>query len=235
MNKNKVKITLSLTALVLVVLGYFLFTQVIKPDTLIKDDMAATEDLFNHIDEQMSWNVHNVYMTLYPEDYVNNFLPVVRTVGLIHPEKPELKADTVNYYYNNSRYADSHPFNVKPEFADNFKPKPSQISITYRINFDQSKVDNVYLIRKINHEDYFSFNAHATLSQIIFNLNKIHNIKPSTSLRLELSPIKMKNGEAYHYFAKQDDINTPVAYDSCKDTLDCLYVSRYKSTVPRPL
>jgi hypothetical protein len=235
MSNNKIKIALSLTAVVVVILGYFLFTQVIKPDTIIKDDVAATQDLFKHIDEHMTWNLDNVYMTLEPTGYVNIFNTVVTTVGLQRPEFPSLNADTINYYRDNYRSPGSVPFNVKPEYADRFKPEKSQISMSYFINFDQSKVDNVYLVRKIDHEDYFSFNAHATLSHIIFNLNKQQNIKPSTSLRLELTPIKMKNGEAYHYFAKESDINTPVAYDTCKDTLDCLYISRYKSTVPRPL
>lgn len=227
MSNNKIKIALSLTAVVVVILGYFLFTQVIKPDTIIKDDVAATQDLFKHIDEQMTWGGDNVYMTLTPTGYVDNLVTVIGTVGFTYRDLPSLRAETLNYYAENSKYPDSAPYSIK--LAD------SQISLRYTINFDQSRVDNVYLVRKIDHEDYFSFNAHATLSHIIFNLNKQHNIKPATSLRLELTPIKMKNGEAYHYFAKQDDINTPVAYDTCKDTLDCLYISRYKSTVPRPL
>jgi len=216
MNKNKAKITLSLTALVLVVLGYFLFTQFIKPETVIKDDIGATEDLFKVIDIQMKSNGHNAYMSLEPTGHVSNLVNVIQTVAMPN-DLPNIDVSTAEYYLD---YAQN------PE---------SQISIRYSINFDQSEVDNVYLIRKIDHNDYFGFNEHATLSHIIFTLNKSHNIKPSTSLRLELSPIKMKNGEAYHYFAKQDDINTPVAYDTCKDTLDCLYISRYKSTVPRPL
>lgn len=216
MNKNKAKITLSLAALVLVVLGYFLFTQFIKPETVIKDDIAATQDLFRVIDIQMKSNGHNAYMSLEPTGHVSNLVNVVNTVAM--PDNlPNINTSMAEYYFDYARNPDS------------------QISIRYSINFDQSKVDNVYLIRKIDHNDYFGFNEHATLSHIIFTLNKTHNIKPSTSLRLELSPIKMKNGEAYHYFAKQNDINTPVAYDTCKDTLDCLYISRYKSTVPRPL
>jgi hypothetical protein len=216
MNKNKVKITLSLAALVLVVLGYFFFIQFIKPETVIKDDIAATQDLFRVIDIQMKSNGHNAYMSLEPTGHVSNLVNVVNTVAM--PDNlPPINTSTAEYYLDYAQNPDS------------------QISIRYSINFDQSKVDNVYLIRKIDHNDYFGFNEHATLSHIIFTLNKSHNIKPSTSLRLELAPIKMKNGEAYHYFAKQDDINTPVAYDTCKDTLDCLYISRYKSTVPRPL
>lgn len=245
MRKTNIKIkggiefvSIMITAGVLCALAAILFavlTFTLKPQTFIKDDVAATQDLFKQIDEQMTWNGHNVYMTLESTGYVNILNTVVSTVGLMRPEYPALNADTINYYYDNSRSPDSVPFNVKPEYAEQFKPDDSQISIRYIINFDQSKVDNVYLVRKIDHEDYFSFNAHATLSHIIFNLNKQQNIKPATSLRLELTPIKMKNGEAYHYFAKESDINTPVAYDTCKDTLDCLYISRYKSTVPRPL
>lgn len=216
MHKNKSKIILSLTALVLAVLGYFLFTQFIKPETVIKDDIAATEDLFRVIDIQMLSNGHNAYMSLEPTGHVSNLVNVIETVAMPN-SLPNINVSTAEYYLY---YAQN------PE---------SQISIRYSINFDQSEVDNVYLIRKIDHNDFFGFNEHATLSHIIFTLNKSHNIKPSTSLRLELSPIKMKNGEAYHYFAKQNDINTPVAYDTCKDTLDCLYISRYKSTVPRPL
>lgn len=216
MHKNKSKIILSLISLVLVVLGYLLFTQFIKPETVIKDDIAATQDLFRVIDIQMKSNGHNAYMSLEPTGHVSNLVNVVNTVAM--PDNlPNINTSTAEYYLDYARIPDS------------------QISIRYSINFDQSKVDNVYLIRKIDHNDYFGFNEHATLSHIIFTLNKSHNIKPSTSLRLELAPIKMKNGEAYHYFSKQDDINTPVAYDTCKETLDCLYISRYKSTVPRPL
>lgn len=193
-----------------------MFTQFIKPETVIKDDIGATEDLFKVIDIQMKSNGHNAYMSLEPTGHVSNLVNVIQTVAMPN-DLPNIDVSTAEYYLD---YAQN------PE---------SQISIRYSINFDQSEVDNVYLIRKIDHNDYFGFNEHATLSHIIFTLNKSHNIKPSTSLRLELSPIKMKNGEAYHYFAKQDDINTPVAYDTCKDTLDCLYISRYKSTVPRPL
>lgn len=243
MRKTNIKIqggivSVMITAGVLCVLAVILFavlTFTLKPQTFIKDDVAATQDLFKHIDEQMTWNFDNIYMTLEPTGYVNILNIVVTTVGLQRPEFTSLNADTINYYRDNYRSPDSVPFNVKPEYADRFKREKSQISMSYVINFDQSKVDNVYLVRKIDHEDYFSFDAHATLSHIIFNLNKQQNIKPSSSLRLELTPIKMKNGEAYHYFAKESDINTPVAYDTCKDTLDCLYISRYKSTVPRPL
>ena len=216
MSKNKIKIALSLTAVVVVILVFFLFTQVIKPDTIIKEDMAATQDLFNSIDNQMVTNANNAYMSLEPTGYVINLVDVIdiisNTDGL-----QELSQATKDYYFMYSNNPDS------------------QISVRYAINFAQSKVDNIYLVRKIAHDDYFGFNEHATLSHIIFNLNKAHNIKPSTSLRLELAPIKMKNGSAYHYFAKAPDINTPVAYDTCKETLDCVYISRYNSTFERPL
>lgn len=216
MIKNKTKIIVSLTAVVIVILGYFLFTQVIKPETFIKDDMAATESLFKMIDEQMLSNGHIAYMSLEPTGPVSNLVNVVGSVATPN-NLPNSDVLTTDYYL---------------EYANN---PDSQINVRYVINFDQSEVDNVYLIRKINHRDYFGFNDHATLSHIIFNLNKAHNIKPSTSLRLELAPIKMKNGSAYHYFAKDTDINTPVAYDTCKETLDCVYISRYNSTVERPL
>ena len=213
MSKNKIKIALLLTALVVVTLGYFLFTQVIKPETIIKDDMAATQDLFTSIDNQMVTNANNAYISLEPTGYVINLVDVINK--LAHTDDlQELNPATKDYYLMYSNNPDS------------------QISVRYAINFDQSKVDNIYLIRKIDHEEYFGFNEHATLSHIIFNLNKAHNIKPSASLRLELLPVKMKNGEVYHYFAKDTDINSPVSYDSCKESLDCVYISRYKSTVP---
>lgn len=231
-------VSVMITAGVLCALAAILFavlTFTLKPQTLIKDDVAATQELFKHIDDQMTWNSDSAYMTLAPTGYVTHLVTVIGTVGFLRPDLPALTAETVVYYNENSRHPDSAPLNVKPEYTSYFKQSNSQTSLHYAINFDQSKVDNIYLIRKIDYEDFFGFNAHATMSHIIFNLNKINNIKPSTSLRLELTPIKMKNGEAYHYFAKESEINTPVAYDTCKDTLDCLYISRYKSTVPRPL
>lgn len=150
-----------------------MFTQFIKPETVIKDDIAATEDLFRVIDIQMLSNGHNAYMSLEPTGHVSNLVNVIETVAMPN-SLPNINVSTAEYYLY---YAQN------PE---------SQISIRYSINFDQSEVDNVYLIRKIDHNDFFGFNEHATLSHIIFTLNKSHNIKPSTSLRLELSPIKMK-------------------------------------------
>lgn len=203
-----------LCALAAILLLVFTFT--LKPESIIKNDMAATQDLFRTIDAQMLSNGHNAYMSLEPTGHVTNLINVITTVALPN-DVPNLSVSTTDYYLSYAEHPDS------------------QISVRYAINFDQSKVDNVYLLRKIDHEEYFGFNEHATLSHIIFNLNKAYNIKPSTSLRLELTPIKMKNGDVYHYFAKDSDITKPVAYDTCKDTLDCLYISRYKSTVPRPL
>lgn len=216
-SNTNIKVLSGIAVFIVVVAIYVAFTQFIKPETLIKDDISATQELFGVIDKQMLSNGHNAYMSLDPTGHVMNLVNVINSVGMDGAEPPYFSENTTNYYLDYAQHPDS------------------TISVRYSINFDQSKVDNVYLIRKIDHEDYFSFNAHATLSHIIFDLNKMHNIRPSTSLRLELTPIKMKNGEAYNYFANENKLNTPVAFDSCKESMDCVYVSRYKSTVPRPL
>lgn len=216
-SNTNIKVLSGIAVFIVVVAIYVAFTQFIKPETLIKDDISATQELFGVIDKQMLSNGHNAYMSLDPTGHVMNLVNVINSVGMDGVEPPYFSENTTNYYLDYAQHPDS------------------TISVRYSVNFDQSKVDNVYLIRKIDHEDYFSFNAHATLSHIIFDLNKMHNIRPSTSLRLELTPIKMKNGEAYHYFANENKLNTPVAFDSCKESMDCVYVSRYKSTVPRPL
>lgn len=219
MTKNKsnsnIKVLSGIFVFIAIVAIYVAFTQFIKPETFIKDDIAATQDLFKMIDDRMLSNNHKEFMRLDPTGHVSN---LVHSVALIDQSTLSDTYSVTDHYY--------------VEYARN---PDSAITIQYRINFDQNKVDNVYLIRKIAHEDYFSFNAHATLSHVIFDLNKMHNIKPSTSLRLELTPIKMKNGEAYHYFANEKEINTPVAFNTCKESMDCVYVSRYKSTVQRPL
>jgi hypothetical protein len=207
----------ALAAILLLVLTFTL-----KPESVIKNDVASTKELFNAIDTQMALKSHGVFMTLDPTGETYDLVSAVVTNNGIESVK-----DFKNYKEINPAMVDY--------YTDFHEDKESAYTVTYSINFSESKVDNIYLVRKIQHESYFGPNEHATLSHIIFNLNKEHNIKPATSLRLELTPIKMTNGEAYHYFAKEADITKPVAFDACKETLDCVYISRYRTTIPKSL
>lgn len=214
-NKNK-SITIMVLGAIIIVISLFGFIKYsIQPKTMIQNDVKATQNLFETIDSQMTLNDQSIYMATDPSGYVSELITVIRTVSSIKPTFGNLQSDSINYY---------------DEYNDD---TDSNISVRYMLNFAQSKVDNIYIIRKIKSENLFDYNAHNAFSLILFNLNKQHNIKPATSLRLELSPIKMKNGDAYHYFAKESDITKPVVYDACKETLDCLYISRYHSTIPR--